>query len=77
MTGLEGLPEILTPEEAAAFLRISPETLRTWRHLGEGPRYLKMGRAVRYRRTDLEAWLRRIAVDTSAPKFGLNRRGQP
>ena len=68
MTRYEDLPEVLTPEEAAGFLRISPETLRTWRHLGEGPRYLKMGRVVRYHRADLKAWLGKIAVETAARK---------
>ena len=59
------LSEILIPEEAASFLRISPETLRQWRHLGEGPKYLKMGRSVRYNREHLENWLQEIAVEPS------------
>lgn len=59
--------EILTPKEAAEYLRLSPETLRQWRHLGEGPKYLKPGRSVKYRKCDIMAWLDEITV---APKRG-------
>ena len=61
-------PGILTPAEAAEFLRLSPETLRVWRHLGLGPRYLKMGRAVRYCRDHLEKWIQEIEIDPSKGK---------
>jgi len=49
--------EILSIEEAAAFLRSSVGTMRYWRHLGIGPRSIKVGRHVRYWRTDLILWL--------------------
>lgn len=42
---------------AAERLGVTPETLRNWRWRGDGPRYLKLGRAVRYRLIDLAAWL--------------------
>lgn len=35
----------------------SPRTLETWRVRGGGPRFLKVGRRVAYRRRDLDAWL--------------------
>ena len=35
-----------------------PRTLRQWRYLGRGPKYLKVGATVRYRARDVEAWLR-------------------
>lgn len=44
----------LTTQEAAALLSLSARTLETWRITGNGPRYLKLGRAVRYSRTELE-----------------------
>jgi hypothetical protein len=34
-----------------------PRTLRQWRYLGIGPKYLKVGATVRYRARDVEAWL--------------------
>jgi len=48
----------LTPEEAANYLRLSKRGLEDMRARGDGPRYAKVnGRVVRYRRTDLNAWL--------------------
>ena len=48
---------MLTLQEACAFLRVPEGTLRYWRHLGCGPRSFKIGRHVRYWRTDLILWL--------------------
>jgi predicted DNA-binding transcriptional regulator AlpA len=47
----------LKTSEAAAFLNIRPATLEQWRWSGRGPRYIKIGRSVRYRLTDLNAYL--------------------
>jgi predicted DNA-binding transcriptional regulator AlpA len=49
--------EMLSLQEACAFLRIPEGTLRYWRHLGTGPRSFKLGRHVRYWRADLLLWL--------------------
>ena len=49
--------EMLTLAEACKLLRIPEGTLRYWRHLGAGPRSFKIGRHVRYWRTDLVLWL--------------------
>lgn len=49
--------EMLTLQEACRFLRVPEGTLRYWRHLGSGPRSFKIGRHVRYWRTDLLQWL--------------------
>ena len=49
--------EMLTLQEACAFLRVPEGTLRSWRHLGAGPRSFKVGRHVRYWRADLILWL--------------------
>jgi hypothetical protein len=56
--------EILSIEEAAAFLRAPVATMRYWRHLGTGPRSIKVGRHVRYWRTDLVLW---VAEQTNGP----------
>jgi predicted site-specific integrase-resolvase len=42
---------------AAERLGVEPETLRNWRWQGSGPPFVKMGRSVRYRLTDLADWL--------------------
>lgn len=49
--------EMLSLQEACAFLRVPEGTLRYWRHLGSGPRSFKVGRHVRYWRADLVLWL--------------------
>lgn len=49
--------EMLSLQEAATFLRVPDGTLRYWRHFGSGPRSFKVGRHVRYWRTDLILWL--------------------
>ncbi|SFP85674.1 DNA binding domain-containing protein, excisionase family [Geodermatophilus dictyosporus] len=50
-------PELLAIAEAAELLRAPVATLRHWRHLGTGPRSLRLGRRVLYRRDDLDAWI--------------------
>lgn len=47
----------LTTEEAAEYTRLSVPTLNRFRVTGEGPKFLKLGGAVRYRKSDIEAWL--------------------
>ncbi|MFT4247641.1 MAG: helix-turn-helix domain-containing protein [Pseudomonas sp.] len=50
--------DLLDEKEAAALLAMKVATLRNWRALRTGPRYVKVGkRAVRYRRADLEAFI--------------------
>ena len=50
-------------EIRAAYLRLAPHTLKRYRYLGVGPRYLRAGRAaIRYRRSALDAWLNREQV---------------
>jgi hypothetical protein len=48
--------QLLTPEDAALFLAVQPDTLAHWRNRGIGPVFRKIGRAVRYRRGDLIAF---------------------
>lgn len=46
----------LTTQEAAEVLSLSKRTLETWRITGNGPRYFKLGRAVRYSLSELAAF---------------------
>ncbi|MBC9735446.1 helix-turn-helix domain-containing protein [Nocardioides marmotae] len=50
---------ILTIDQAAAYLAIPKATLYTWRtrRAGYGPPAMKFGGCLRYRRTDLDAWV--------------------
>lgn len=55
-----------TPEDAADMLAVSVKTLEAWRRLGKGPRFVKLGRAVRYALEDLEDFSRERTVNNSA-----------
>lgn len=48
---------LLTTAEAEALLKLKPNTLAMWRVIGKGPSYLKIGKAVRYSRFDIEQWV--------------------
>lgn len=48
---------ILNTREAAAYCRLGKPTLERFRISGDGPRYCKLGGAVRYRQADLDNWL--------------------
>jgi excisionase family DNA binding protein len=50
-------PDILDTPEAASYVRLSKPTLERFRLTGDGPPYAKLGKAVRYRRADLDDWL--------------------
>lgn len=49
--------ELLRPEEAAKFLRLSASTLARWRCTGNGPRFIKLGGSILYRPEDLQAFI--------------------
>jgi hypothetical protein len=51
------LLDLHTQAEAAKVLRLSERTLERMRLTGLGPTYVKAGRRVLYRQTDLEAWI--------------------
>jgi excisionase family DNA binding protein len=51
------IPALLTLEEAAAYLRVANGTLYNWRHIGTGPKSIKVGSRVRYRQNDLDLWI--------------------
>ena len=58
---------ILTDVQVAERLGVSRFTVRSWRLKGVGPRFLKMGRAVRYRSHDLDEYERQALVETQGP----------
>ena len=59
--------ELLDDKAAAAVLDVTPGTLSVWRSTGryELP-FLKVGRKVRYRRSDLLDWLDKRTRSTGA-----------
>lgn len=59
--------EYLTIDEAADFLRRSPETLRWWRSNGKGPPAFKSGRRVLYSFADLVTYMEREKEEAGVP----------
>lgn len=51
------LDPLSTAEEVSAVLHTPINTLNDWRIKGSGPKFIKLGRAVYYRRDDVLAWL--------------------
>jgi predicted DNA-binding transcriptional regulator AlpA len=48
---------LIPPEEVAAVLHVETPTLTAWRHRGQGPRYVRVGKLVFYRSSDIRQWL--------------------
>lgn len=55
------MSELLNEREAAALLKVAPQTLRTWRSKGRGPRYVRLGAgrrtSIRYDLAELETFI--------------------
>lgn len=60
--------ELLTMKEVADLVRVPVATLRYWRHLGTGPRSFRIGRSVRYWRTEVLHWLEQKSNDPQASR---------
>jgi len=59
--------ELLDDKAAAAMLDVSPGTLSVWRSTGRyNLPFLKIGRKVRYRRADLDAWMAKRVRESGA-----------
>ena len=56
----------LTERQVADQLGLYVATLRAWRHRGKGPRFLRLGRSVRYLPSDVDEFVRASAVDTQS-----------
>lgn len=64
---MSDLDHYLTTAQVAENLGYRVGTLQNWRTRGEGPRYVRIGREVRYRAADVAEWLASKArtVETS------------
>jgi hypothetical protein len=59
------LSEYFTQEEAATELKVTERTLDRWQRLREGPPITRLGRRILYRRSSLQAWLRKREGDAA------------
>jgi excisionase family DNA binding protein len=58
---------MLTKKEASIFLKVSIQTLNRWMAQDRGPKYYKVGVLVRYRKTDLAAFLEKCPTGGGSP----------
>ncbi|RFF50168.1 helix-turn-helix transcriptional regulator [Xanthomonas campestris] len=58
-------PSRLKGPEAAKYLGFSHSTLEKMRHEGRGPRYVKLGGRVFYRKADLDAYVEAAVIETT------------
>jgi predicted DNA-binding transcriptional regulator AlpA len=66
------IPDLITEKEAAKLLGLSTSWMQRKRWEGGGPCYVKFDHAVRYKPSDIEAWIeshanRRSTSDRSLP----------
>lgn len=61
-----GLPPILTVDDFVSFTKMSKPTAARMRAEGTGPKVLRLGRSVRYRREDVLAWLDELSGNDAA-----------
>ena len=52
--------ELLTPSQAAEFLKVTQGALSSWRREGtrNAPPFIKVGRIIRYEKSALEQWIK-------------------
>jgi len=51
------IKSLLNEHDVARLIALSVASVRRWRLLGQGPKFLKIGSAVRYRQEDVLDWL--------------------
>jgi hypothetical protein len=59
-------PEYLTLPEVAEHYRTSEGTVRYWRHIGYGPKGVKLGTRVLYPRAEVQRFDRELAQQSGA-----------
>ena len=57
MTPSNSIEILLNEHDVARCVAMSVATVRRWRLLGQGPRFIKIGAAVRYKPEDVAEWL--------------------
>ena len=57
MAMANSLEALLNEHAVARVTGLSVASVRRWRLLGQGPKFIKLGAAVRYKPEDVSAWL--------------------
>jgi excisionase family DNA binding protein len=70
----DAIEPVLTLSELAAVLSVSVQTLYDLRSKGRGPRGFRVGRELRFRRSEVDSWLARLeAADGHRHPSGAQR----
>lgn len=70
---LSGIDEILTLTQLCEHLHISAQTIYDLRCQGRGPRGFRVGRELRFRTSEINAWLSQLETD-DAHRHGVGGR---
>jgi excisionase family DNA binding protein len=67
--------ELMSPTDLSEWLGIPVTTIYNWRYASNGPPGFKIGKHVRYRRSEVEKWFEqhRDAAPPATPPFGSGR----
>ena len=54
---MDGIDRLLTPRDLASYFGVPVTTLYAWRYQRLGPPGFRVGKHLRYRQADVEAWI--------------------
>ena len=60
---MQGLESLIDVQQLADYLDVPVKTLYAWRYRREGPPAFRVGRHLRYRRSDIQRWIQQ-RIDT-------------
>ena len=63
--------ELIDEEQAAAILKLSPRTLQAWRVRGCGPKFVKVGRSVRYQSEEVQEFVNENVHQSTSEKSSV------
>jgi len=64
--------ERMNTEQAASYIGLSKKTLCMWRCQGKGPRFIKLGSRILYKKSDLDTYIEENSgyISTSQARLG-------
>lgn len=72
---MDSLDRLLTVEDLAEYLGVPVATLYAWRYHRQGPPGFRVGRHLRYRRSDIHEWIS-LRVEASQDYRNISHRGR-
>ncbi|MBI4001062.1 MAG: helix-turn-helix domain-containing protein [Nitrospira defluvii] len=58
--------QLLDDSWLAKYLKFERKTAQAWRTRGGGPPFIKVGRLIRYRKADVDAWIESRRVSSTS-----------